>query len=83
MQNIKRKSRILILGMLCAFGIAACVTTTRNLDTLPPPERPLIFPEHVGANIVLPQEQFMSLTRYVIELSAQLEKCNAQAEVFN
>jgi hypothetical protein len=69
--------------MLCVFGIAACVTTTRNLDTLPPPERPLIFPEHVGTNIVLPQEQFMSLTRYVIELSAQLEKCNAQAEVFN
>jgi hypothetical protein len=55
----------------------------RNLDTFFPPERPLIFPKYVGADVVMPQDQFMSLTRYVIELSGQLEKCNAQAEVFN
>ena len=70
--------------MLCAFGIAACATTTtRNLDTFPPPDRPLIYPEYVEEDVVMPQDQFIDLTQYVIELEAIAEKCNAKAEVFN
>lgn len=84
MKNIKRKSGILILVMLCAFGIAACATTTtRNLDTFALPERPLIYPEYVEDDVAMPQDQFIDLTKYVIELEAIAEKCNAQAEVFN
>lgn len=43
----------------------------------------MIEPIPSGTTIGLPEAQFVDLTRYVIELEAVAEKCNAQAEVFN
>ena len=36
-----------------------------------------------GAHIQIPENDFVDLTKYVIELEALAEKCNVQAEVFN
>jgi len=47
------------------------------------PQRPEITPEPVGQYIQLRENHFVDLTKYVVELEGQLEKCNAQAEVFN
>ena len=43
----------------------------------------MIEPVPSGTTIGLPENQFVDLTKYVIELEAVAEKCNAQAEVFN
>tara|TARA_R110001583_G_scaffold173103_1_gene326937 strand:- start:26 stop:181 length:156 start_codon:yes stop_codon:yes gene_type:complete len=47
------------------------------------PDRPVLEPITSGTTIGLPEDQFVDLTKYVIELEAVAEKCNAQAEVFN
>jgi hypothetical protein len=47
------------------------------------PERPVLNPVVSGAHIQIPENDFVDLTKYVIELEALAEKCNVQAEVFN
>jgi hypothetical protein len=47
------------------------------------PDRPVLEPITSGTTIGLAEDQFVDLTKYVIELEAVAEKCNAQAEVFN
>tara|TARA_R110000822_G_scaffold278680_5_gene400554 strand:- start:309 stop:464 length:156 start_codon:yes stop_codon:yes gene_type:complete len=47
------------------------------------PDRPVIEPVPSGTTIGLPEDQFVDLTKYVVELEGVAEKCNAQAEVFN
>jgi len=43
----------------------------------------VLNPVASGTTIELSEDQFIDLTKYVIELEAIAEKCNAQAEVFN
>ena len=66
---------------LLTFGCAGA--SQRNLETFYVPERPVLEPIPSGTTIGLPEDQFVDLTRYVIELETVAEKCNAQAEVFN
>ena len=36
-----------------------------------------------GTNIQMPENEFVDLTKYVLELEGIAEKCNAQSRVFN
>ena len=81
MRNLKKQFAVLTVIALLTFG---CQTVSqRNLETFYVPDRPVIEPIPSGTTIGLPENQFVDLTRYVIELEAVAEKCNAQAEVFN
>lgn len=81
MRNLKKQFAVLTVIALLTFG---CQTVSqRNLETFDVPDRPVIEPVPSGTTIGLPENQFVDLTRYVIELEAVAEKCNAQAEVFN
>ena len=81
MRNIKKQFAALTAIALLTFG---CQTVSqRNLETFYVPDRPVIEPIPSDTTIGLPEDQFVDLTRYVIELEAVAEKCKAQAEVFN
>ena len=69
--------------VLLTFGAGCAGISQRNLETFYVPDRPVLEPIPSGTTIGLPEDQFVDLTRYVIELEAVAEKCNAQAEVFN
>ena len=81
MKNIKAQFVVLTAIALLTFGCAG--VSQRNLETFYVPERPVLEPIPSGTTIGLPEDQFVDLTKYVIELEAVAEKCNAQAEVFN
>ena len=81
MQRLKRNCGLLLAAALLNSGCA--VAHQRILETFEVPPIPVIQPEASGSNIVLPDDDFIDLTKYVLELLGQLEKCNAQAEVFN
>ena len=81
MRNLKKQFAVLTVIALLTFGCQA--VSQRNLETFYVPDRPVIEPIPSGTTIGLPEDQFVDLTRYVIELEAVAEKCNAQAEVFN
>lgn len=36
-----------------------------------------------GTNIQMPENDFVDMTKYVLELEGIAEKCNAQSKVFN
>jgi len=82
MRNIKKLSAALTVIALCAFG--GCATTTqRNLETFTIPDLPVISPVPSGTDFILSENNFIDLTKYIIELQSTLEQCNAQAEVYN
>ena len=81
MKNIKAQCAALTAIALLTFGCAG--VSQRNLETFYVPDRPVLEPIPSGTTIGLPEDQFVNLTKYVIELEAVAEKCNAQAEVFN
>ena len=65
------------------FGGCAGVATQRNLETFFVPDRPVLNPTVSGTNIQMPENDFVDLTKYVLELEGIAEKCNAQSRVFN
>ncbi len=65
------------------FGGCAGAQAQRNLETFLVPERPVLNPAQSGTNIQVPENEFVDLTRYVLELEGIAEKCNAQSKVFN
>ena len=82
MRNIRKQFAALpVIALLVSGGCAGI--SQRNLETFDVPERPVLEPIPSGTTIGLPEAQFVDLTRYVVELEAVAEKCNAQAEVFN
>ena len=81
MRKLKRSCAILAVTALLSSGCAA--VTQKTLDTFSIPERPVLAPVPSGTTITLTENHFVDLTKYVIELEGQLDKCNAQAEVFN
>ncbi len=81
MRKLKRSCAILAVTALLSSGCAA--VTQKTLDTFSIPERPVLDPVPSGTTITLTENHFVDLTKYVIELEGQLDKCNAQAEVFN
>ena len=81
MKNIRAQFAALTAIALLTFGCAG--VSQRNLETFYVPDRPVLEPITSGTTIGLPEDQFVDLTKYVIELEAVAEKCNAQAEVFN
>jgi hypothetical protein len=82
MKNTGRKFAILTVIACLVFGGCAAATQ-RNLETFTVPDRPVLNPVVSGAHIQIPENDFVDLTKYVIELEALAEKCNVQAEVFN
>ena len=66
----------------CVFG-GCTKTVQRNLETFIIPERPVIDPVPSGTDFSLSENNFIDLTKYIIELQSTLEQCNAQAEVYN
>jgi len=82
MRNIRKQfAALTVIALLVSGGCAGI--SQRNLETFYVPERPVLEPIPSGTTIGLAENQFVDLTRYVIELEAVAEKCNAQAEVFN
>ncbi len=81
MKNTKKIFALLTVIACLVFGCAGI--NERTLDTFYVPERPVLDPVASGTTIELSEDQFIDLTKYVIELEAIAEKCNAQAEVFN
>jgi hypothetical protein len=81
MQNLRKQLAALTVIALLTFGCAGI--SQRNLETFYVPDRPVIEPVPSGTTIGLPEDQFVDLTKYVVELEGVAEKCNAQAEVFN
>ncbi len=82
MQNIKKKFAVLLAIAFLGFG--GCATTAqRNLETFTLPDRPVISPVPSGTDFILSENNFIDLTKYIIELQSILEQCNAQAEVYN
>lgn len=81
MRKLKRNCVLLLAVALLSSGCAGI--SQRTLETFDAPPIPAIQPEASGPHIILPDDDFIDLTKYVLELQGQLEKCNAQAEVFN
>jgi len=81
MRKLKRNCAVLLAVALLSSGCAG--VSQRTLETFEAPPIPAIQPEASGPHIFLPDDDFIDLTKYVLELQSQLEKCNAQAEVFN
>ena len=82
MQNIKKKSAVLLVIAFCVFG-GCTKTVQRNLETFILPDQPVIAPVPSGTDFILSENNFIDLTKYIIELQSTLEQCNAQSEVFN
>ena len=66
----------------CVFG-GCTKTVQRNLETFTFPDQPVISPVPSGTDFILSENNFIDLTKYIIELQSTLEQCNAQAEVYN
>ena len=63
--------------------IIGCQTVQRNLETFPPPMKPELKIESNNEKLCMNTTDFSLLTAYAIKLEGQLQKCNAQAELFN
>lgn len=81
MKNTRKRCALLTVIACLVFGCAGI--NERTLETFYVPERPVLDPVVSGTTIELSEDQFVGLTKYVIELEAIAEKCNVQAEVFN
>ena len=70
-----------MIALLVSGGCAGI--SQRNLETFFVPDRPVLNPTVSGTNIQMPENDFVDLTKYVLELEGIAEKCNAQSKVFN
>lgn len=70
--------------MIACLVFGGCAAASqRNLETFYVPERPVLNPVVSGTNIQMPENDFVDMTKYVLELEGIAEKCNAQSKVFN